>query len=83
MARKLAAAKGRDESEIGPGRPRADENRSLRTNLTHGRGINSDHLLRRLARDHPEIMRQWESGAFPTVRAAARQAQKQVILKRG
>jgi hypothetical protein len=30
--------------------------------------------LRRLARDHPEILDRYEAGEFPSVRAAAREA---------
>ena len=48
LARRLAAAKGRDESKIGQG---------ARTDLEHRRVSSDAHLLRRLARDHPDIMR--------------------------
>jgi hypothetical protein len=72
LARRLAAAKGKDESEIGPGRPNMEQNHRDSMNLAQGNTDN--HLLRRLARDHAEIMKRYEAGEFPTVRAAARAA---------
>jgi len=37
-------------------------------------GKTTDHLLRRLARDHAEILSGYNRGEFKTVRAAARAA---------
>jgi hypothetical protein len=73
LARRLAAAKGKDESEIGPGRPSMLEQIPALRRISDG-GNGSETLLRRLARDHPEIMSRWEHGEFATVRDAARAA---------
>ncbi len=35
------------------------------------RGKTTNHLLRRLTRDHAEIMSRWENAEFATVREAA------------
>jgi hypothetical protein len=37
-------------------------------------GTGSQYLLRRLARDHADILARYETGEFPSVRAAAREA---------
>jgi hypothetical protein len=37
-------------------------------------GTSAAYLLRRLARDHPEILAAYEAGEFPSVRAAAKEA---------
>jgi hypothetical protein len=54
------------------GRPKK-ENSAHGTNLTRGSN-KADHLLRRLARDHPIILRRYEKGEFKSVRAAAKAA---------
>jgi hypothetical protein len=72
LARRLAAAKGKDESEIGQGARTDLEHQGASLKLKQGK--TDDHLLRRLARRHPEIMSRWEHGEFATVRDAARAA---------
>lgn len=37
-------------------------------------GTSADYLTRRIARDHPEILRRMQAGEFPSVRAAALEA---------
>lgn len=73
LARRLAAAKGKDESEIGQGARTDLEHPAQRRKSSDG-GNGSETLLRRLARDHPEIMSRWERSEFATVRDAARAA---------
>ena len=69
LARRLAAARGKDESKIGQG---------ARTDLEHHnhvmrfrQGNGSTYLLRRLARDHEKIFKAYENGKYLSVRAAA------------
>jgi hypothetical protein len=72
LARRLAAAKGKDESEIGQGARTDLQHRNDVTKL--GRGNSTDYLLRRLARDHKPILARYERGEFKSVRAAAIEA---------
>ena len=51
---------------IGRGRP------SIRSdNITPNRGTQAAYLLRRLARDHPDLLDSYERGEYPSARAAA------------
>lgn len=64
------AKKAREQAEsIGQGTRTDLEPHSDRMKLTQGE--TKSYLLRRLARDNPEILNQWERGEFPSVRQAA------------
>jgi hypothetical protein len=71
LARRLAAAKGKDESE---GRPQGHHRDSHHRDSMITQGNSDNDLLRRLARDHDDIMSAYERGEFKTVRDAARAA---------
>jgi hypothetical protein len=55
LARKLAAARANDEKDIGQGARTDLEHRGVTTKLTRN---DAAYLLRRLARDHPDIAEQ-------------------------
>lgn len=69
----LNAALARAQSEHRGQGARTDLLGADGTKLAHGTN-HAAHLLRRLARDHPDILAAYERGDFPSARAAAKAA---------
>jgi len=67
----MRAELARTQIEHRPQGKHQDSHRAIGTK----RGSNAaSHLLRRLARDHPDALAAYERGEYPSVRAAAKAA---------
>lgn len=72
---KMLAENAREQVEHkGRGRPSVENPANGRVKLDGQGSNNAQRILRRLARSHPDILDRYESGEFPSVRAAAREA---------